>query len=102
METERGEEVELEGAAIDIVDCDRAGENQHLVGSPAQRDICFVDKSEADKKYRKIVSVLKKQSLSKAINEEVVNISLCTFNCHHIVKQVHVIPQEHWLNEIRY
>jgi len=60
METERGEEVELEGAAIDIVDCDRAGENQHLVGSPAQRDICFVDKSEADKKYRKIVGVLKK------------------------------------------
>ena len=74
METERGEQVELESAAIDIVDCDRAGENQHLVGSPAQRDICFVDKSEADKKYRKIVGVLKKQSLSKAINEEVVNV----------------------------
>ena len=68
METERGEEVELQGAAIDTVDCDRAGETENLVSSPAQRDICFVDKTEADRKYRKIVSVLKKQSLSQAIN----------------------------------
>ena len=74
METERGEEVELQGAAIDTVDCDRAGETEHLVGSPAQRNICFVDKTEADRKYRKIVSVLKKQSLSQAINEEVANV----------------------------
>ena len=94
-----GEEIELQGAATDMVDCERAGETEweaakdivdcervaeteNMITSqaancsncndcPAARQkICYV-REETDRKYRKIVGILKKQSLSEAIFEEV-------------------------------
>ena len=66
-----GEEVELQEIAIDMVDSDTAGESEHFVSSPAaDRNVCLVPVPEGtDKKYKKIVAILKKQTLSEAFKE---------------------------------
>jgi len=74
MDSERGdrgeEEVELQETAIDMVDRDTAGESEHFVNSPAaDQNVCLVPEG-TEKKYRKIVAILKKQTLSEAVKEE--------------------------------